>query len=215
MRVLIGEDEALLREGLSLVLATEPFDVVATAGDAGELVRLARSLVPDLVITDIRMPPDHTDDGLRAALRIRREQHQISVVVLSQHLQRRYAIELLSASPRGVGYLLKQSIADGATFRRNLIQVAAGGTSLDPEVVALMVAHARHERSGLDRLTPRQLEVMSLMATGRSNAHIARSLNVSERAVTQHVSHIYDELSLPVSDDDHRRVLAVIQYLTT
>ncbi len=214
MRVLIGEDEALLREGLTLVLAHDPFDVVATAADAGELLRLARALEPDLVVTDIRMPPGHTDDGLRAALLIRREQAGTAVVVLSQHLQRRYALELLRASSTGVGYLLKQRITDADTFRQDLIRVSSGGAALDPEVVQLMVAHARGEAGGVDHLTARQLEVLSLMAQGRSNTSIARTLMITDKAVAQHVSHIYDQLNLPVRDDDHRRVIAVTQFLS-
>ncbi len=214
MRVLIGEDEALLREGLTLVLDRDPFDVVGTAADAGELLDLARSLTPDLVVTDIRMPPGHADDGLRAALRIRRELAGTAVVVLSQHLQRRYAIELLRTSSTGVGYLLKQRITDADSFRADLVRVAAGGAALDPEVVQLMVAHARGERDGVGRLTARQVEVLTLMAEGRSNTSIARTLTITDKAVAQHVSHIYELLNLPMSEDDHRRVLAVTQFLS-
>jgi DNA-binding NarL/FixJ family response regulator len=214
VRVVIGEDEALLREGMTLVLNQGGFDVVAVARDGTELVRHAQQLEPDLVITDIRMPPDFTDEGLQAALQIRRTVPEISIVVLSQYLQRQYASELLAESSGGVGYLLKQRIADIPTFCEDLERVCAGGTALDPEVVALLVARARNEGSGLQRLTDRQQEVLALMAEGRSNAAIARTLCISVKAVVQHASKIYEELGLPPSDDDHRRVLAVIRYLT-
>ena len=212
MRVVIGEDEALLREGLALVLATGGFQVAATAGDAGALISHTNRLAPDLVITDIRMPPGHTDEGLRAALEIRRVLPGTAVVVLSQHLQRQVAIELMAGQAAGVGYLLKQRIADVTTFCADLRRVCAGGTALDPEVVALMVARAGQD--GLRRLTARQREVLELMAQGRSNSSIARALSLTERAVIGHVSNIYDQLGLPPSDDDHRRVLAVIRYLS-
>jgi len=212
VRVVIGEDEALLREGLALVLATGGFQVAATAGDAGALISHTNRLAPDLVITDIRMPPGHTDEGLRAALEIRRVLPGTAVVVLSQHLQRQVAIELMAGQAAGVGYLLKQRIADVTTFCADLRRVCAGGTALDPEVVALMVARAGQD--GLRRLTARQREVLELMAQGRSNSSIARALSLTERAVIGHVSNISDQLGLPPSDDDHRRVLAVIRYLS-
>jgi len=209
----IGEDEALLRAGLTHVLTAGGFQVVAAAGDARELIRATDEHHPDLVVTDIRMPPGHADEGLRAALDIRRRLADIAIVVLSQHLQRRYAIELLSEHPAAVGYLLKQRIADIDTFTGDLRRVCAGATVLDPEVVRLMMARARGESEPLQRLTSRQLEVLALMAEGRTNAYIARTLCVSERAVVQHTSHIYDELDLPATDEDHRRVLAVLRYL--
>ena len=215
MRVVIGEDEALLRTGLTHVMQAAGFDVVAAVGDAHELVRSAEEHVPDIVVTDIRMPPDHKDAGLRAAMEIRREHPRIAVLVLSQHLQRAYAVELLGDRPSGVGYLLKQRIADIDTFTDDLRRIAAGGTVLDPEVVSLMVARARGNHDALDRLTPRQQQVLALMSEGRTNASIARTLSITERAVVQHTSHIYDELDLALSDDDHRRVLAVIRYLSS
>jgi len=215
VRVVIGEDEALLRTGLSHVLEAGGFEVVAAVADADELVRAVDDQVPDMVITDIRMPPDHTDAGLRAALEVRRRHPDVAIVVLSQHLQRAYAMELLGDRSAGVGYLLKQRIADIDNFTEDLRRVAGGATVLDPEVVSLMVARARGDHDALDRLTHRQHEVLALMAEGRTNAAIARTLSISERAVVQHTSHIYDELDLAVSDDDHRRVLAVIRYLTT
>ena len=215
MRVVIGEDEALLRIGLTHVMQAAGFDVVAAVGHAHELVRSAEEHVPDIVVTDIRMPPDHKDAGLRAAMEIRREHPEIAVLVLSQHLQRAYAVELLGDRPSGVGYLLKQRIADIDTFTDDLRRIAAGGTVLDPEVVSLMVARARGHHDALDRLTPRQQQVLALMSEGRTNASIARTLSITERAVVQHTSHIYDELGLAPSDDDHRRVLAVIRYLSS
>jgi DNA-binding NarL/FixJ family response regulator len=214
VRVVIGEDETLLRTGLTHVLQAAGFDVVAAVGDARELVRSAREHLPDVVVTDIRMPPDHADAGLRAAVRIRQDHPGTAVLVLSQHLQRGYAIELLGDRPSGVGYLLKQRIADVDTFTDDLRRIADGGTVLDPEVVGLMVARARGKHGALDRLTPRQQQVLALMSEGRTNASIARTLSITERAVVQHTSHIYDELGLAPSDDDHRRVLAVIRHLS-
>ncbi len=215
MRVIIGEDEVLLREGLVHVLEGDGFDVVAAVGSAVELeVEVAR-YAPDLVITDIRMPPTHTDEGLLAALRIRQAHPSVAVVVLSQHVQRRYATELLDQQNGGVGYLLKQRIADVTTFTSDLRRVAAGGTALDPEVVAVMVTRASRASGAVGSLTPRQLEVLGLMAEGRSNAGIASQLVLSEKAVVQHTSNIYDALGLPVDADDHRRVLAVVRYLAS
>jgi DNA-binding NarL/FixJ family response regulator len=213
LRAVIGEDEALLREGLSHVLRDGGFNVVGTANAAGELVRLAGEQRPDLVVTDIRMPPGMADDGLQAALEIRRELPRTAVVVLSQHVQRSYSQDLLAGSSAGVGYLLKQRVTDTATFCEDLRRVCAGGTVLDPEVVALMVARATRDRPAVERLTPRQREVLTFMAEGRSNSFIAKKLYISEKAVVQHVSHIYDELGLPEGEDDHRRVLAVLRCL--
>jgi DNA-binding NarL/FixJ family response regulator len=217
VRVIIGEDEALLREGLALVLQRGGFDVVETAADAESLVASVREHAPDLVVTDIRMPPDHTDEGLRAALRIRRETPRTGIVVLSQHLNRRYVADLLDPQPGGggTGYLLKQRIADIDAFHRDLHRVCAGETVLDAAIVSLMAARARRDRSPMGELSERQHQVLVLMAQGRSNSAIARALSVSERAVIQHVSHIYEALNLPVSEDDHRRVLAVIRYLAS
>lgn len=214
MRIVIGEDEALLRQGLSHVLEHAGHDVVGAAADAEELVRIAVEREPRLVITDIRMPPTFTDDGLAAALRIRQRRPEIGIVVLSQHVRRQYATELLEPEPSGVGYLLKQRVTDIPTFCADLERVAAGGTVLDPEVVALMVSRARRGHGAVDRLTERQQEVLGLMARGRSNAAIARELFITEKAVTGHVSHVYDELGLALSEDDHRRVLAVVRYLS-
>jgi DNA-binding NarL/FixJ family response regulator len=214
LRVVIGEDEALLREGLVHVLKNAGLKVVGVAADATELAELGSSHAPDLLIADIRMPPDHTDDGLRAALEIRRQRPATAVMILSQHVNRRYALELISDhGTAGVGYLLKVRVADSQTFVRDAIRVAEGGTVLDREVVAVMVARARREGDVIDRLTPRQAEVLALVAEGRSNAAIARRLVITEKSVVQHVSHIYDQLGLTPSGADHRRVLAVARYL--
>ncbi|WP_396657780.1 response regulator [Microbacterium sp.] len=214
MRVVIGEDEVLLRQGLTLLLQQNGFDVVAAAADALELVEAVDLHRPDLVVTDIRMPPKRTDDGLVAALRIRERYPQIAIVVLSQYVQRRYVTELLSDHSTKIGYLLKQRIADVETFVGDLREVAAGGTAIDPDVVEVMMNRAKLAEGDVSRLTPRQQEVLALIAEGRSNAWIASRLVVSEKAVVQHTSHIYDALGLAVDADDHRRVLAVIRYLS-
>ena len=213
MRVVIGEDEALLRQGLVLLLEGTGVTVAGVASTGPELVELAATEAPDLVITDIRMPPHHTDDGLRAAIAIRAARPATPVLVLSQHVQRRYALELLGDQPRGVGYLLKQRIADVTSFVRDVHLVADGGVVLDPEVVASMLTRAHRDATALECLTPRQREVLALLAEGRSNASIARQLTISDKAVVQHVSRIYDQLGLPLNDNDHRRVLAVVRYL--
>jgi DNA-binding NarL/FixJ family response regulator len=214
MRVVLGEDEVLLREGLGHVLENDGIDVVAAVGTAVELENEVARLRPDLVITDIRMPPTHTDEGLLAALRIRHSHPGVAVVVLSQYVQRRYATELLAQRDGGIGYLLKQRIADVRTFTSDLRRVEAGGTALDPEVVAVLVSRASKLSAPVSGLTPRQLEVVGLMAEGRSNAHIAARLGMSEKAVVQHTSRIYDAFGLPIDADDHRRVLAVIRFLS-
>lgn len=213
MRVIIAEDEVLLREGLTHVLEKEGFSVIGAVGTAADWEQALDARVPDLAITDIRMPPSHTDEGLAAAVRVRHAHPQVGVVVLSQHVQRRYATELLGAQAGGVGYLLKQRIADVRTFTADLRRVAAGGSALDPEVVELMLARAGRFGGAVGGLTPRQLEVLALMAQGRSNAGIAAALVLTEKAIVQHTSNIYDALGLPVDADDHRRVLAVVRYL--
>jgi DNA-binding NarL/FixJ family response regulator len=213
MRVVIGEDEALMRGGLTLVLEQAGFEIVGTAEDGEDLVRKARAHLPDLLVTDIRMPPSHADEGLRAALTIRSERPEIAVLVLSQHLQRRYASELLEQRSAGVGYLLKQRIANVEQFVDDVRRICRGGTVLDPEVVGTLLGRARRDDDPLHRLTERQLEVLGLMAEGRSNAGIADRLVISEKAVVKHASHIYEELGLPTSGEGHRRVLAVVRYL--
>lgn len=213
MRVVIGEDEALIRRGLELVLQDAGHQVSAAVGDTQALHEAIAAHHPDVVVTDIRMPPSYTDEGLRAALRIRREHPDVAVVVLSQYVQRRYARELLAGGATRMGYLLKQRIADVDTFVADLERVAEGGTALDPDVVAVIVSRARHVRTAVDELTPRQREVLALVAEGRSNASIAGLLFLTEKAVVQHVSRIYESLGLPPDADSHRRVQAVIRYL--
>lgn len=213
MRVVIAEDEVLIRRGLELVLQEGGHDVVAAVRDAEQMTDAVARERPDLVVTDIRMPPTHTDEGLAAALRIRRDHPGTAVVVLSQHVQRRYAKDLLAEGTGCVGYLLKQRIADVGTFLDDLERVAHGGTALDPDVVAVMVGRARHSEAAVSALTARQREVLALVAEGRSNASIAAKLFLTEKAVVQHVSRIYDALGLPPDADAHRRVLAVIRYL--
>ena len=213
MRVVIGEDEALLREGLGLVLTQAGLELVGSAEDADALVALVDTVKPDLVVTDIRMPPRHTDDGLRAAITIRSRWPEISVLVLSQYVQRTYALELLGDRPAGVGYLLKQRVADVTAFLEAIHTVAAGGTVVDPEVVELALTRSARREPGLAPLTGRQREVLALMAEGLTNAAIARRLVVSEKAVVQHCSNIYAALGLAPGPDDHRRVLAVLQHL--
>lgn len=211
MRVVIGEDETLLREGLTLVLEREGFEVVAAVADADEVVAAGDRTAPDLVLTDLRMPPTRTDDGLRAALRIRAARPGTPVVVLSQHVNGEYAAELLGDDATAVGYLLKQRIADAGNFCADLRRVAAGGTALDPVVVRAMLTR---RDDAVERLSPRRLEVLGLIAQGRSNAAISRMLGISEKSVVAHTSGIYDALGLADDADDHRRVLAVVRYLT-
>ena len=209
---MIGEDQVLMREGLRLVLERAGFEIVGVAADATELVRRVRGLRPDLVVADIRMPPGHADDGLRAVLKLRAERPELPVMLLSQHLQRRYATELLEAGDHGVGYLLKQRIADLDTFVGDIHRLLDGETVLDPVVVAAMIDRPRAD-DPLKALTARQREVLALMAEGRSNAAIAAALVVSEGAVAKHINSIFAKLSLPPADGDHRRVLAVLRYL--
>jgi len=214
VRAVIAEDQALLREGLVFVVESAGFEIAGTADSGISLLEITRTEKPDLVVTDIRMPPTFTDEGLVAALEIRRTQPSTAVLVLSQFVQRRYALELVRQRGAGVGYLIKQRISDIGTFRADLKRICSGGTVLDPEVVARFMDPADSGRAGLERLTPRQRDVLGLMAAGRSNASIARELVITEKAVVHHASRIYDVLGLPPSADDHRRVLAVIQYLT-
>lgn len=212
MRVMIAEDSVLLRAGLTRILADAGEEVVATVGDADELVRVARLHEPDLAIVDVRMPPTHTDDGLRAALQIRSELPDIGLLVLSQYVEEQYATELLGGNMNAVGYLLKDRIADISEFIGAVRQVAGGGTVLDPEVVAQLLARTRRQ-DPLERLTAREREVLTLMAEGRTNPAIARTLVVSDKAVEKHVGNIFSKLDLPPAPDDHRRVLAVLQWV--
>jgi DNA-binding NarL/FixJ family response regulator len=212
MRVVIAEDSVLLRAGLTRILADAGEEVVATVGAADELMTTVERHQPDLAIVDVRMPPTHTDDGLRAAIAIRARWPQVGILVLSQYVEERYAIELLAGETRAIGYLLKDRVADVNEFLAAVRRVGDGGTALDAEVVAQLLARSRH-RDPLERLTPREREVLSLMAEGRTNPAIARSLVVSDKAVEKHVSNIFSKLDLPPTEDDHRRVLAVLQYV--
>ena len=212
MRIVIAEDSVLLRAGLTRILADAGEDVVATVGDAEELLTAVRRHQPDLAIIDVRMPPTHTDDGLRAALAIRAELPVIGILVLSQYVEEQYATELLADSTAGIGYLLKDRIAEVGEFLGAVRQVGNGGTVLDPEVVAQLLARARR-KDPLERLTAREREVLALMAEGRTNPAIARALVVSDKAVEKHVGNIFSKLDLPPTDDDHRRVLAVLQWV--
>ena len=212
MRVIIAEDSVLLREGLTRLLVDAGHEVVGTVGDADDVVGLAGDLRPDIVVMDVRMPPTHTDEGIRAALALRREQPGIAVLVLSQYVEQHYATELLAGDTAGVGYLLKDRVADVREFIDAVSRVAEGGTALDPEVVSHLLARSRR-RDPLESLTPRETDVIRLMAEGRSNAAIAAELVVGEGAVEKHVSSIFTKLDLPPADTDHRRVLAVLRYL--
>lgn len=214
MRVVIGEDEALLRGGLQALLSGAGMDVEAAVGNADELLEVCRRVRPDVVVTDIRMPPGDADDGLRAALTIRATMPGVGVMVLSKFVQRRYAVELIGTEPAGVGYLLKQRIGDVEQFCEAVARVAEGGTAMDPEVVQIMLARVTREAGTLNSLTVRQTQVLAMIAEGRSNAAIAAELGISEKGVVQHTSRIYHELELPTDGDDHRRVLAVIRYLS-
>jgi DNA-binding NarL/FixJ family response regulator len=212
VRVVVGEDQPLVREGIVRVLEGGGHEVVAVAADATDLLRKTRAHKPDLVVTDIQMPPDSTDDGIRAAKRIRRELPDVSVLVLSQFLEARYALDLVGEHAAGVGYLLKDRVGDLSIFLDAVRRVAAGGSALDPEVVQRMVGRQRHD-SPLDELTPREREVVALMAEGRSNQGIADQLIVTVAAVERHVTSIFSKLELRGAPEDHRRVLAVLQYL--
>jgi DNA-binding NarL/FixJ family response regulator len=212
VRVVVGEDEPLFREGIVRVLEQAEFEMVGVAGDAPDLLRKTGAHKPDVVVTDIEMPPEKTDDGLRAAIEIRRTRPKTGVVVLSQYLEDRYPLELVGDRAEGVGYLLKQRVGDLKLFVDSVRRVAAGGTALDPQVVQRMVGR-RRAASPLDELTPREREVMTLMAEGRSNTGIAEELIVTVPAVERHVTSIFDKLGLLQTREDHRRVLAVLQYL--
>ena len=212
MRIVIAEDSAVIRAGLTEILTDRGHEVVAAVGDAEALKAAVAEHQPDIAIVDVRMPPDYTDEGLRAAIAIRRERPGTAILVFSQYVETRYAADLLSSRSGGVGYLLKDRVANVGEFVEAIARVAAGGTALDPEVVAGMLSAARHA-SALAALTPRERDVLALMAEGRSNGAIAAHLVVSERAIEKHVSNIFSKLGLPPSDSDHRRVLAVLAYL--
>jgi DNA-binding NarL/FixJ family response regulator len=212
MRVVVGEDSVLLREGMVRLLSESGFDVVAQAGDADDLVRKVAAHRPDVAVVDIRMPPTQTDDGLRAAREIRQRVPGTGVLVVSQYVEQAYALELVGDGAEGTGYLLKDRVADIDRFVEAVRQVGEGGSVLDPEVVAHLMGRRRPD-DPLSELTPREREVLGLMAEGRSNQAIARQLDVSDRAVEKHVTGIFDKLRLPPAAEDHRRVLAVLAYL--
>jgi DNA-binding NarL/FixJ family response regulator len=214
MRVVIAEDQALLREGLVALLREHEIDVVAQAEDGAGLLRVVGGHKPDLAIVDVRLPPTFTDEGIRAAIEARQRQPGLGILILSQYVEPVYTAELLASGGGGIGYLLKERVGDVPAFLDAVRRVAGGGTALDREVVAELV----HSRGGdgqgeLEALTPREREVLSLMAEGRTNAAIARHLVVTPGAVEKHISNIFSKLDLPHTDDDHRRVLAVLTYL--
>lgn len=212
VRVVVGEDQPIVLEGIVHVLQDSGFEVVGTAENARDLVRITRAQRPDVVVTDIQMPPDNTDDGLRAALEIRATVPSVGVLVLSQFLEDRYAMDLVADSAEGVGYLLKENISDLRMFTEAVRRVASGGSALDPNVVARLVGRKR-KAGPLDNLTPRERDVLALVAEGRSNAGVAQELVVSVAAVERHVTGIFDKLGLHQSPEQHRRVLAVLKYL--
>ncbi len=212
MRVVIAEDSVLLREGITRLLAEYDAEVVAALGDASRLLATVQRTDPDIVIVDVRMPPTFTDEGLRAAVELRSVRPGTPVLVLSQYVEESFATELLGGSTVGVGYLLKERVADVAEFISACRRVAAGGTALDPEVVAQLLTRSRR-REPLSMLTPRERQVLSLMAEGRSNTGIAQLLIISDGAVEKHITSILTKLELPVIDTEHRRVLAVLTYL--
>jgi DNA-binding NarL/FixJ family response regulator len=212
MRVVVADDSVLLREGITRLLEEAGFEVAAQAGDAEELMRKVSAHKPDVAVVDIRMPPNRTDDGLRAALEIRERLPQTAVLVLSQYVEEEYALDLLADSAERTGYLLKDRVADVDRFTEAVRRVGEGGSALDPEVVALLLGRRRRE-DPLAELTPREREVLALMAEGRSNQAIAERLVVTERAVEKHVTGIFDKLGLAPAPEDHRRVLAVLTFL--
>jgi DNA-binding NarL/FixJ family response regulator len=212
VRVVVADDSTLLREGLVRLLEEGGLEVVGQAADGEELLRKVRAHKPDVAVVDVRMPPTHTDEGLRAAREIRAELPEVSVLVLSQYVEVAYARELLAESAEGLGYLLKDRVADVGALTDAVRRVGKGGSALDPEVVSQMLGRRRND-DPLEQLTPREREVLGLMAEGRSNGAIAAELVVSERAVEKHVTGIFAKLELGASSEDHRRVLAVLRFL--
>ena len=212
MRIVIGEDQALLREGIARLLEEAGFDVVGQAGDAVDLRRKVGAHKPDVAVVDIQMPPTRTDDGLRAAIEIRSEHPCTRVLVLSQYVEERYAVDLIGECAEGVGYLLKDRVGDLDEFADAVRRVGEGGSVLDPEVVTRMLARPRHQNP-LDDLSPRERDVLELMAQGRSNQGIAEKLWITESAVEKHVTAIFEKLGLERDFEDHRRVLAVLAFL--
>jgi DNA-binding NarL/FixJ family response regulator len=213
MRVVVADDAVILREGLARLLEEAGFAVVGLAADADELYALVEQLQPDVAIVDIRMPPTHTDEGLQAAKLIRARWPQIGILVLSQHVQARYAVELLAGGTERVGYLLKDRVSDLDDLAESIKRIGEGGSVLDPTVVAQLVGQRRKGDTPLGNLTERELEVLALMAEGRSNKAIGQRLFITEHTVEKHVKNIFGTLRLPPSPDDHRRVLAVVTFL--
>jgi DNA-binding NarL/FixJ family response regulator len=214
LRVVVADDAVILREGLARLLVEAGFEVVGQAADADELLEQIESTSPDVAIVDIRMPPSHTDEGLRAAAEIRAAHPNVGILVLSQYARPSYAIELLSNGTEGVGYLLKDRVSDLEELASSVRRVGEGGSVLDPSVVAQLVERPRSGRDPLEDLTEREREVLSLMAEGRSNKAIGQRLFITEHTVEKHVKSILGKLRLPESADDHRRVLAVLMYLS-
>jgi DNA-binding NarL/FixJ family response regulator len=212
LRVVVGEDQPLTQKGIVAALEDAGFEVAGVAADATDLLRKTGAHKPDVVVTDIRMPPDNSDDGLRAAQQIRATQPGVGVLILSQYLEARYALQLVGDHAEGVGYLLKHRVGDLSLFTDAVRRVARGGSALDPEVVERMVARPRHG-GPMTELTPREREVLALMAEGRSNASIAAAMVVTVGAVENHVTAIFDKLGLRPEPELHRRVLAVLKYL--
>jgi DNA-binding NarL/FixJ family response regulator len=212
MRVVIADDSVLVREGIASVLRSAGVDVVAESGDPEALLRDVAAHAPDVAVVDIRMPPTHTDEGLRAALEIRARDPDIGIVILSSHVETGIATRLLTESPAGLGYLLKDRVNDVADFAATLRSVAAGGSALDPQVVAELLGPAR-ATGPISTLSPREEEVLALVAEGRSNKAIAERLEITQGGVQKHVTSIFAKLDLRAADDDHRRVLAVLTYL--
>jgi DNA-binding NarL/FixJ family response regulator len=212
LSVVIGEDDVLLREGIARLLAEAGFEVVAQTGDAEDLLRRALAHRPDVAVVDVQMPPGRADDGLRAAIELRGQRPETAILVLSQFYEEHYAQELMAERPEGVGYLLKERVGDVEAFIDAVNRVAGGGTVLDPEVVARMLGRRRESRP-LDRLTPREQDVLAAMAEGKSNRGIAESLFVSQAAVEKHITSIFEKLDLGPAPTEHRRVLAVLTYL--
>jgi DNA-binding NarL/FixJ family response regulator len=212
MKVAVADDSVLLREGIVKLLESEGFEVVGQSGTADDLMLKVRSYAPDVAVVDIRMPPTHTDEGLRAAQEIREKHPGTGVLVLSQYVEADYALELLADSAEGVGYLLKDRVSDIKDFAAAVRRVGEGGSALDPAIVSQLVGRRRKD-DPIDALTPREREVLELMAEGRSNRAVAERLFVTERAVEKHVTSIFGKLRLPASSDDHRRVLAVLAQL--
>jgi DNA-binding NarL/FixJ family response regulator len=212
VRVVLAEDSVLLREGVARLLEDQGFEIVAQTGTAQDLMLKVRSYSPNVVIVDIRMPPTHTDEGLKAAQEIRESYPDVGVLVLSQYVEPSYAMELLAESAEGVGYLLKDRVSDVSEFAAAVRRVGEGGSALDPAIVSQLVGRRRRD-DPIDQLTPREREVLEHMAQGRSNQGIADQLVVTERAVEKHVTSIFGKLRLPHAPEDHRRVLAVLTYL--